>query len=514
MILLPLLLSLAPTAPVAQLPADPLRIYLRAGPKTHGPGEHDHPLFLKEWSVLLAERGAQVNGSLHFPSAQELAQTDVLVLYAAEGGTLDAGQRADLDGYLARGGGIVALHDSVCGNDAHWFKTIIGGAWEHGHSKWHTGKIGLYMELAEHPITRGIPHFDLTDGIYHDLHVDGGVQVLANSIHTPFDVTPQLWTLERDNYRAFVSLQGHYHETFSHPAWQAILLRGIAWAGQREADLFLTDAELGSLRYPPGGPTRPDEALDTFELHPDFTLQCVASEPDVVNPISIDWDNRGRMWVACTPGYPYKEKFSGIPAHDQILILEDTNGDGDATNDDSDGDGICDGADVCAGFDDLQDGDGDGLPDGSDACPVDPTNDTDGDTVCDGVDICPGGDDLVDTDGDLVPDDCDVCPGFDDTLDADADGVPDGRDFCPGFPDPLAGDGAGVPHARDLGPQPRYWGQRAKIVDPRNRGQKHRRQQNDPDFQLHRHRRNIRPGADQDGDDRQSAAARHWRCMA
>jgi putative membrane-bound dehydrogenase-like protein len=328
MILLPLLLSLAPTAPVAQLPADPLRIYLRAGPKTHGPGEHDHPLFLKEWSVLLAERGAQVNGSLHFPSAQELAQTDVLVLYAAEGGTLDAGQRADLDGYLARGGGIVALHDSVCGNDAHWFKTIIGGAWEHGHSKWHTGKIGLYMELAEHPITRGIPHFDLTDEIYHDLHMDEDVQVLANSFHTPFDVTPQLWTLERDNYRAFVSLQGHYHETFSHPAWQAILLRGIAWAGQREADLFLTDAELGSLRYPPGGPTRPDEALDTFELHPDFTLQCVASEPDVVNPISIDWDNRGRMWVACTPGYPYKEKFSGIPAHDQILILEDTNGDG------------------------------------------------------------------------------------------------------------------------------------------------------------------------------------------
>ena len=46
-------------------------------------------------------------------------------------------------------------------------------AWEHGHSKWHTGKVGLYMELAEHPITRGIPHFDLTDEIYHDLLQQG-----------------------------------------------------------------------------------------------------------------------------------------------------------------------------------------------------------------------------------------------------------------------------------------------------------------------------------------------------
>ena len=323
-----LLLVVAGPSLAVQGEAEPLRVYLRAGPKTHGPGEHDHPRFLADWSQLLEKRGAVVDGSLDFPSSAALAKTDVLVFYAAEGGTLNPQQRQDLDRYLARGGGIVALHDAVCGNDAQWFKTIIGGAWEHGHSKWKMGKLGLYMDSMEHPITKGIPHFDLEDEIYFDLHLDPKTHVLANSFHTVFDVTPQLWTYEPGSYRAFVSIQGHFTKTFDHPAWQAIVLRGIAWAGNRDADLFLQPGELAGLRYPPGGPTPPAQAKESFELHPDFEMQCVAWEPMVINPISVDWDRDGRMWVACTPGYPYKEKFTGVAAHDQILILEDSNGDG------------------------------------------------------------------------------------------------------------------------------------------------------------------------------------------
>ena len=38
----------------------PLRVFLRGGPKTHGPGEHDHPRFVEEWTRLLSERGCSV----------------------------------------------------------------------------------------------------------------------------------------------------------------------------------------------------------------------------------------------------------------------------------------------------------------------------------------------------------------------------------------------------------------------------------------------------------------------
>ncbi len=315
-------------ATAAAQDADALRVFLRAGPKTHGPGEHDHPRFLDEWTRLLRARGAVAHGAQRFPSADELAQTDVIVFYAAEGASIRGDERARLDAFLARGGGLVVLHDAVCGDDPRWFETVAGGAWEHGRSQWHTGEIGLYFTHEDHPITRGVANFDLTDEIYHELHLAPEARVLANSFHTPFDVTPQMWTYEKSDYRAFVSLQGHYHDTFSHPAWRALVLRGIAWAAKRDVDLLVTPDEVAGLRYPPGGPTAPERAAESFELHPDFEASLVAAEPLVVNPISLDWDADGRMWVALTPGYPHKEQHSGIPAHDEIAILRDEDGDG------------------------------------------------------------------------------------------------------------------------------------------------------------------------------------------
>lgn len=326
--LLGLAVSLLCSSASASSPSeDPLRIYIRAGVKTHGPGQHDHPRFLAEWSELLRARGATVQGSLEFPAKEELENSDVLVMYAAEAASIEGEARVNFEAFLERGGGLVVIHDAACGSDPEWFKTRSGGAWEHGHSKWLEGEIGLYF-TDPHPITRGIPHFDLKDEIYYDMHLDPAAQVLANSFHDVFSITPQVWIKEDGPYRAFTTLQGHEFTSFSHPAFRTLLLRGIAWAGHREVDSLCAPDELSALRYPPGGPLRPQVADEAFTLHEDFELSLVASEPLVVNPISLDWDARGRMWVAQTPGYPYKEEFSGIPAHDQITILEDTDADG------------------------------------------------------------------------------------------------------------------------------------------------------------------------------------------
>ncbi len=322
--------------PLSSQEAGPLRVFLRAGEKTHGPGEHDHPRFLEDWTKLLAGRGCEVRGALAFPTREDLEQTDVVVFYAAEGASIHGDERARLTEYLERGGGVVFLHDAVCGDDPHWFKTIAGGAWEHGHSKWHEGEIGLYFVRdplgaeREHPITRGVANFDLQDEIYFDLHLAPEARVLASSFHTPFDITPQMWTYERDGWRAFVSIQGHQSETFSHPAWRTLVQRGIAWAGKRDVELLVNREEAQALRYPAGGPKRPEDERATFRLERGFRADCVAAEPVVVKPISLDWDPRGRMWVALTPGYPDKQEFSGVPARDQIVILEDHDGDGRA----------------------------------------------------------------------------------------------------------------------------------------------------------------------------------------
>lgn len=317
-----ILLSCGPDLTAESRQDDPLRIYIRAGKKTHGPGEHDHPRFLAEWKELLKARGATVEGSLDFPSEADLSKTDVLIFYAADGASIAADQRARLDAYLKRGGGIVVLHDAVCGNDPQWFKTVAGGAWEHGRSKFHHGVVGLYFQDREHPITRGFGNFFLDDEIYWDLHLMPEAKVLGVGFRTEKEITPQLWVYEKDNYRAFVSLQGHKHASFSLPHYRALLLRGIAWAGKREADSLVTKEELATLRYPEGGPFRPDRAHEPLALHPDFDLQLLGAEPEVVKPISLDWDAKGRLWVAMTPGYPQKARTWGAPPADRLVIFD------------------------------------------------------------------------------------------------------------------------------------------------------------------------------------------------
>jgi hypothetical protein len=44
--------------------AQPLRVFIRGGVKTHGPGQHDHPRFLKEWTEMLNKRGAMSDGAM------------------------------------------------------------------------------------------------------------------------------------------------------------------------------------------------------------------------------------------------------------------------------------------------------------------------------------------------------------------------------------------------------------------------------------------------------------------
>ncbi len=73
----------------------------------------------------------------------------------------------------------------------------------------------------------------------------------------------------------------------------------------------------------------PEEQLATFTLAPGYEVNLFASERDgVVKPTQFSWDEKGRLYVACSPTYP-QSRASAKPA-DYILVLEDSNGDGKA----------------------------------------------------------------------------------------------------------------------------------------------------------------------------------------
>ncbi len=65
-----------------------------------------------------------------------------------------------------------------------------------------------------------------------------------------------------------------------------------------------------------------EDPLASFVLHPDFEIELVAIEPNVIDPVDIEWDEHGRMYVCEMPGYPFPK----VPG--RIVILEDEDGDG------------------------------------------------------------------------------------------------------------------------------------------------------------------------------------------
>jgi putative membrane-bound dehydrogenase-like protein len=77
-------------------------------------------------------------------------------------------------------------------------------------------------------------------------------------------------------------------------------------------------------------PLEPKESIKYTQVPADFDLQLFASEPDVVKPIWVAWDERGRAWVIEARDYPHGIAPEGEPGHDSIKICEDTDGDGKA----------------------------------------------------------------------------------------------------------------------------------------------------------------------------------------
>jgi type 1 glutamine amidotransferase len=214
---------------------------------------HEHPRFLADWTKLLNDRGARCDGGAEFPTAEQLARTDVLLIYTADGGDLNSAQREALAALLKRGGGLVTVLDGVCSHDPQWWKTITGVAWEYGHTKWVYTKLTLRFRDADHPVTKGAADFTLDDEVYDGVHVIPEAHVLAESEYSPKDSAPksvpQVWALEKGGYRAFTVIPGMRFTTFSIPSYRGLLLRGIAWAGRREkVDEFCSPDELAALR--------------------------------------------------------------------------------------------------------------------------------------------------------------------------------------------------------------------------------------------------------------------------
>lgn len=107
--------------------------------------------------------------------------------------------------------------------------------------------------------------------------------------------------------------------------------------------LFATHVAVAAEKDPPK-PMPAEEVARKMQLPPGFKVTVFAAEPDVVQPMAMTFDDRGRLWVVECLSYPdwiapggkiVRDNKFVVPqdpnrakGHDRITIFEDTDGDG------------------------------------------------------------------------------------------------------------------------------------------------------------------------------------------
>ena len=285
---------------------------------------------------------------------------EVIVLYRKDYAPYEVRDRAALADLSNRGVNFVAVRGAIAGPSASWAKDTFGAGWT-PESRRFRALMMLNIRTDAHPLAKDASTFDVTDQTVFNLELNEKILVLAASFTSKvsanrkniaevsdkasvYDIQPQAWVFENSRLRSAVFLQGEA-ETLAHASYRTFIKRGIAWAARRtNVDELCTPKDLVDMRYPVGGPSRAEKAIAAFQMQPGFKAGVVVTEPLINKPIAVQWDERGRLWVAESPEYPNGRRpltaeswrEGGVlvpgsydrPAQDKISVLVDTDGDG------------------------------------------------------------------------------------------------------------------------------------------------------------------------------------------
>jgi putative membrane-bound dehydrogenase-like protein len=310
------------------------------------PSEHHHSAaYMPMLASALSLEGIQFTYTDKPEDLNEvnLKKYDGLMIYANHE-EITREQEKALLGFVEEGKGFIPVHSaSFCFQNSPDYIKLVGGQF----LKHKTDSFVANVINKDHPITRSLQEFATWDETYvHDKLADD-ITVLMERVEGDHR-EPWTWVKEHGKGRVFYTAYGHDERTWNNPGFHTLLKEGILWAVGDEAkkrrDSFmevipkLTYRERDSIpnyekRNPSPkfqDPLSPEESKKLIQVPPGFTLELYAAEPDIINPIAMEWDERGRLWVIETVDYPNTVREDKSSGDDRIKICEDTDGDGKA----------------------------------------------------------------------------------------------------------------------------------------------------------------------------------------
>jgi putative membrane-bound dehydrogenase-like protein len=270
---------------------------------------------------------------------KNLEHYDGLILYANYD-TISSSQEKALLNFVRRGKGFIPLHSaSFCFRNSAEVVEMIGGQFKsHKYDSF-----PAVITKPNHPVMQGISSFVTKDETYVHDKISKNIEVLSERVEGDHH-EPYTWVRPYGEGRVFYTAYGHDENTFNNQGFLDLVRNGIFWAVGDKARENVIAMHLANPKYFDGPVPNyerrnpapkvqesltPEQSMSLIQVPVGFELQLFASEPQVINPIYMNWDERGRLWVIETVDYPNEIKNDDV-GDDRIKILEDTNGDGKA----------------------------------------------------------------------------------------------------------------------------------------------------------------------------------------
>ena len=169
----------------------------------------------------------------------DLMAFDVIVCYDMVQGITDA-QKAKLLAFLEKGKGLVVNHHALASYQA-WpeFEKIVGGKFLLGPEKQGEktipksgtggGKIALHVESKDHPITKGMADYELSDEYYNRCRVADDVTLVLTT-ECPKNNRQVCWCRRHGKSRVVYLMSGHDQKVYNDPSHRQVLANAIRWA--------------------------------------------------------------------------------------------------------------------------------------------------------------------------------------------------------------------------------------------------------------------------------------------
>ena len=276
-------------------------------------------------------------------NAENLDKYDGLMIYANHE-QITPGQESALLSFVEKGRGFIPIHcASFCFQNSPNYIDLVGGQFlKHG-----TDTFTAKIIKKDHVILKDLTEFSTWDETYVHDKLAKDITVLMERVEGDHH-EPWTWVKQSGKGRVFYTAYGHDERTWSNPGFQQLVKEGILWAVGDEAkakwEKFRSDLPTLVYRDQEGipnyekrspvpkyqEPLSPEESAKLIQVPVGFDLELFASEPDIINPIAMEWDEKGRLWVVETVDYPNTVRDDKGEGDDQIKICEDTDGDGKA----------------------------------------------------------------------------------------------------------------------------------------------------------------------------------------